>query len=169
MNRENISKDNLCIAKIVGVHGVRGFVKIKPYTTNPTDMASYGKISNITGSKEFNIEIKFPQKDLLIASIKDINDRNEAAALVGLELYVSRDALPELSEEDFYMNDLLNLNVLDERDNIIGVVKNIHNFGGGDLLEIEFKLDKKVKSYSFTKENFPEVDIKNKTIKINLF
>jgi len=169
MNRENISRNNLCIAKIVGVHGVKGLLKIKPYTTNPTDIASYGKISNITGSKEFNIEIKYIQKNLVIASIKDINDRNEASSLVGLELYVSRDALPALNEEDFYMHDLLNLNVVDEKDNAIGVVKNIHNFGGGDLLEIEFKVDKKVKSYSFTKENFPEVDIKNKTIKINLF
>lgn len=169
MNRENISRNNVCIAKIVGVHGVRGLIKVKPYTTRPTDIVSYGKISNITGSREFNIEIKSTQKDIVIASIKDINNRNDAETLVGLELYVPRDALPQLNEEDFYIHDLLNLNVVDEQNKIIGSVKNIHNFGGGDVLEIEFYSDKKIKSFSFTKENFPHIDIKNKAIKINLF
>ena len=87
-----------------------------------------------------------------------ISDRNKAEALKGQSLYVPRSALPAPNEREFYLADLIGLRAEDARGKLLGVVKAVHNFGAGDVLEIELT-DSKTEFVAFTDTNVPEVDI----------
>jgi len=168
MNRKKTDKKNICIGKILAPHGVRGLVKISLYTDAPENIIRYGKIFDKSESKEFEIELKSQQKDTFIASIKGIIDRTQAESIKGMMLYISRADLPDPEEESFYINDLINLDVVDGKKNIIGKVVNFYNFGSGDIIEIQLTHNNKLKTYIFNKDNFPIIDIGNGLITMTI-
>ena len=91
--------------------------------------------------------------------------RDAAQALKGLNLFIPRSRLPELQDEEFYVEDLKGLSVF-ENNQKIGFVKSVRDHGAGDLVEIEF-LNKKTDYFSFTLANFPEIDLGNKRLTFN--
>ena len=67
--------------------------------------------------------------------------------------------MPEPEEEDeFYVEDLIGLNVLENGESI-GIIKSVRDHGAGDLVEIEFS-NGKTDYFAFSLANFPEVDLK---------
>jgi 16S rRNA processing protein RimM len=73
-----------------------------------------------------------------LARIEGIDDRNQAEALAGTRLYVDRAVLPAITEEDtYYQADLIGLAAEDLRGRPLGRVAAVHDFGAGDLLELE--------------------------------
>jgi 16S rRNA processing protein RimM len=88
-----------------------------------------------------------------------VKDRDAAQALHGTELYVARDVLPALAEEEtFYHADLIGLRVEDAGGRDLGRVKAVENHGAGDLLDIEGP-DGKSLMLAFTKAAVPLVDL----------
>jgi 16S rRNA processing protein RimM len=77
-----------------------------------------------------------PQKDGGIARFAEIADRNAAEAARGTELTVPRSALPPLGEGEYYYADLIGLPVVSETGDPLGTVRNVENFGAGDVLDI---------------------------------
>ena len=155
-------KDNrICLGAIVGVHGVRGEVKVKSFTEVPEDIDQYGLVENKEGSRKFEIKVVGHSKDLLRVKIKGLDDRNEALALKGTGFYVSKDVLPALEEEEFYHADLIGLKVQDETSEVLGEVVGVYNFGAGDMLEIKLSENGKSEMLPFTKEYVPTINIKD--------
>ena len=159
--------DLICLAKIVAAHGIQGEVKIKTFTSAPKDVLSYGALSNKEGTHFFELTFKGLQKGLLRAKIKGIETRNDAEGLVGTELFISRDKLPDLEENTFYLADLIGAKVLDINTNTqTGKVVGIYNFGAGDILEIKIDGVKQTEMIPFNDDYVPSVDIKNKTVSV---
>ena len=159
--------DLICLAKIVAAHGIRGEVKIKTFTLAPKDVFSYGALSNIDGTRFFELVFKGLMKGLVRVQIKGVNTRNEAESLIGEELYISRDKLPELQNDTFYQADLVGADVLDVKTaSKIGHVVGVYNFGAGDILEIKFDDVKQTEMLPFNSGYVPSVDVKNKTISV---
>lgn len=151
----------ICLGAVVGVHGIKGEVKVKSFTEVPEDIDRYGIVENEAGSRKFSIKVTGHSKELLRVKIKGVDDRNEAFALKGTGFYVSKDVLPELPEEEFYHSDLIGLEARALEDNrSLGKVVGIYNFGAGDMLEIKTGEDGKSEILPFTKEYFPTVNIK---------
>lgn len=149
----------IAIARIGAAHGIRGEVRIKPYGDDPLALADYGPLSTKDGSKSFEILGLRPQKSVVIARLKGVNDRNAAEALNGVELFVTRDALPEPEEEDeFYHADLIGLAAVEADGAELGTIVTVPNFGAGDLLEIAPKGGRSF-YIPFTREFVPEVNI----------
>jgi 16S rRNA processing protein RimM len=159
MDREKLVK----IGKIISAHGVRGLVKIKSYAEKASDLSKYGKIYNSSGNI-IELKIKSVNKDILIGSIEDINSVEEAEPMLKTDLYIYRTALPQLKEDDFYVQDLSGMNVTDDKNNHIGNILDVQNFGSGDLLEIHFLKDNKSEYIPFTKKYFPTVDLVRRII-----
>jgi 16S rRNA processing protein RimM len=150
----------LCIGKIIGAHGIRGEVKIHSFTENPEMLAHYTPITDKAGKRQFKIKVRSIKESVLIASLEGVKDRNEAELLRQTELYIPRDILPEIEEENtFYIEDLKGLKVLtaDAKEEY-GIVKDIYNYGASDLIAIETK-DKKEEIYAFSNEVFPEINL----------
>ena len=134
----------ICIAKIVSSHGIKGEVKIKTFLDDPNGITKFKNIFNKNGDKEFQIKgVRGRKNEFLIAKIKGCDDRNEADRLRGTEFYISRDELPETKKGQFYYNDLIGLLVVEDGKEI-GVVKNVYNFGAGDILEIKLNNQKQI-------------------------
>lgn len=151
----NSSKD-IIIGKIANIHGVKGLVKILPYCED---------LSLIEEVSTHKITLKNQSGKYILASIEGVNSREDAEKLKGTELFVSRDALPEPEDGEFYYEDLKGLKVIDENGNDIGTVKSVDNFGAGDLLEIKHKSGDTF-FHPFTDEYVPEVNLENKTLTI---
>ena len=168
MNSDKNSKI-ICVGKIISAHGVKGLVKIESYTDNPFDLNSYGPLYDANKNIEFKITIKSKLGEQLLAAISNIDDRDKAKSLTGTKLYVERNKLPKTQEEEFYINDLLGMDVVNSKDVVIGKVLYVHNFGSIDILEIKIEGAKDTQSIAFTKKNFPKIDLKKNIIQLNLF
>ncbi len=154
----NMVEDRLCVAVIAGAHGVRGDVRIKSFTADPEGLAAYGPLTDKTGGREFRIKILGLARGLLRAHIKGVDDRNAAEALAGVELYIERGRLPETEDDEFYHSDLIGLKATLEDGTDYGVVRTLHDFGAGDVIEIELSAGGTV-FLPFTRTVVPSVDL----------
>ena len=128
--------EKVCLGTIVGVHGVKGVVRIKSFTAAPADIAAYGAVSDESGGRSFKVDVLGQARGAILARLSGVTDRNAAEALRGLRLYVPRAALPETKEDEFYHADLIGLPVETREGARLGTVRAVHNFGAGDILEL---------------------------------
>ena len=101
--------ERICLGTVVGVHGIKGEVKVKSFTEVDRDLDKYGPVENKAGDKVFSVKVTGHSKELLRVKIKGVDDRNLAETLVGTEFYVSKSALPEPEEDEYYHADLIGL------------------------------------------------------------
>lgn len=153
--------ERICLGAIVGVHGIRGEVKVKSFTEIDCDIDKYGPVANKSGDKVFSIKVTGHSKELLRVKIKGVDDRNLAETLVGTELYVSKSALPEPEEDEYYHADLIGLAVKEKSsEKKVGTVAGVYNFGAGDILELKLGETGRLEMIPFTKQYVPVVNIK---------
>lgn len=127
----------MCVGVVVGAHGVRGAVRIKSFTEDPIDIASYGPVSDETGAKRYRLTLLGEAKGgVVLAGLEGVSDRNAAEALKGVKLWVERSALPPPEEEEFYYSDLVGLRAELADGTEVGRVKGVYDFGGGDVIDI---------------------------------
>src|SRR5215470_9471943 len=129
-------QQRVCIARIGAAHGLRGEVRLWPLTSDPMAVARYGALETEDG-RSFEIEALRPGKEFLVARLKGVADRTAAEGLRNLELFVPRDRLPAPGEEEYYHADLIGIAVEQSDGTRIGTVAAVHNFGAGDLLEVQ--------------------------------
>jgi len=152
-----MSKDVL-LAAVVGAHGLKGEVRVKTFTETPDALARYRRLHARDG------RVFTPTKAVRVneheanVTFAEVLDRTTAESLKGLELFVPRDALPKPAREEYYHADLIGLTAMDEESRVIGKVLAIHNFGAGDVIEIERSPDDTV-MLPFARDFVPVVDV----------
>ena len=154
-------KNLICLAEIVGVHGVKGMLKLKVFSESPEDLPDYAPLCDETG-KEYKFLSFNPHQNIYLAAFDGVTDRTQAEKLRGTKLYVPRERLPQIKDENtYYHADLVGLVTKDGSGAAFGKIINIANFGAGDLLEIK---PLKGASYyvPFTNAVVPQVDIAKK-------
>ena len=123
------------IGVVVGVHGVRGNVRIKSYTSDPVAVGRYGSILDEEG-RPVRLRVVGEAKGTVVAQFEGVADRDRAEALRGTRLFVPRSALPPPEEEEFYHADLIGLAVETVDGRGLGRVVEVANHGAGDMLEV---------------------------------
>ena len=148
----------ILVGRIAGAFGVRGEVRVTSFTADPMTLAAYRDLRRADGSPAPALSSARPMKGGLAARVAGVETREQAEALKGLKLHVLRDALPPPEEDEFYLADLVGLEVLAPDGRRLGKVRAVEDFGAGDLLEI--KPDGAPSFWlPFTREAVPEVDI----------
>ena len=145
----------ILIGVISSPHGIKGDCIIKSFTS---PVSNIGKIA-IVNKKMEDIKLKIIKQNSdgdLICRLKHINTRNDIELLKGHKLFCLRSTLPTLSNDEFYIGDIKNLDVVNNNLELIGVVVNIYNFGAGEIIEIKFN-ENKIELFPFTKELFPTI------------
>ena len=158
--------NKVCLGVIVGVHGVKGLMRVKSYTEIDSDILSYGILENDSGD-QFEVKIKGKSKGTLLVEVEGVTDRNTAESLKGTKLFISRDALPAPQEEEFYYSDLVDLSVYKLDGSFVGRVIGVHDFGAGDLIDISLKDSNQTVLVPFTREIVTEIDLENNTLTID--
>ena len=145
----------LQIGAIVGPKGIRGQFKVRSYTETPTSLSAYGPVTT-DYDQQLTLQImSVNAKGLAVVSAKEVTTREAAEALRGANLYISRECLPALDDNEFYHADLLGMNVSKHDGPWLGTLIAIHNFGAGEIAElatdrgstimVPFKLDRLLK------------------------
>lgn len=147
----------ILLGRIIGPHGLKGEVKIKSFTTDPLDIASYGPVTAGDG-RVFRLVNPRLQGEIVIAGLKGVTDRTIAEALKGVELKVDRDDLPETEDGEYYEADVIGLAVFDEGGDKVGEALGFQNFGAGELLEIK-RTTGATAYVPFANSMVPKVDI----------
>lgn len=149
-------------------HGIQGQVKIKIFTTTPSSFTMHKNFLNKLGEKSFTLKDFYSVKeDVLIGSLEGIKTRNQAENLKGTELYIAKESLPSLEEEEYYYQDLIDLEVKTAKGELFGNVKLVYNFGSGDLIEIQLVETKEIVVIPFTKEAIPSINLSEGSLTVN--
>ena len=156
---DNNSDFNICVGIITAVNGVKGYVKIKSFTENPDDLTKFQQVFD-EDNISYRISLVSQKRDYMIAGIEGVDNRNKAEKLRNKKLYIKRSELPDASEDEYYHADLVDLEARTEDGTKFGTVRDIVNFGAGDIIEVhDAALDRSV-FYPFTKQFVPEINIK---------
>ena len=127
------------IGKIVNTHGLRGEVKVVPWTDYPED---FERIKNVT-IKQRNTEISCTvksvkyQKNNIILGFSEFKSIEEVEKLKNAVLYASREELGELPEGVYYIADLIGMQVVDDEGNTIGVLGDVIKTGSNDVYSVK--------------------------------
>jgi 16S rRNA processing protein RimM len=151
--------ERICVAQIGGPHGVRGEVKLKSFTADPLAVKDYGPLTSEDGTATFVIEAVRRAKDHLVARLAGVGDRDAAARLARIKLFVARTRLPPAAAGEFYHADLIGLSAVSADGSEIGTVVAIHDFGAGDILELRPTGGGATIMLPFTDACVPKIDL----------
>jgi 16S rRNA processing protein RimM len=125
------------LGAVIGAHGTNGEVRVKTFTLAPDSLGAYGPLTTDDGRRLSVAVLRASKPGEAIVRFEGIADRNAAEALKGRQLSVPRAALPPPEADEFYHADLIGLAVEDSSNASLGRVRAMHNFGAGDVMEIE--------------------------------
>ena len=124
--------DLLEVGKIINTHGLRGEVKVIPWTDTP-DVFEDLETVYLKNNDVLTISSVKYQKNNLIVKFKELGDINEAEKLKNQVLYAERSALGELPEGVYYIADLIGLSVRKETGEEVGKIKDVLQTGANDI------------------------------------
>ncbi|NGP54305.1 ribosome maturation factor RimM [Thioalkalivibrio sp. XN8] len=126
------------LGKVGAVHGVRGWVRLWSYTDPPDNLLEYREFEAGRGSDWSRLELAEGRRQGqgLVGRFTGIEDREAAAALVGTELAVAREALPPPGEGEYYWADLVGLEVVTREGTSLGRVTEMMATGANDVMVV---------------------------------
>lgn len=149
----------ILVGRVAGAFGVRGELRISSYTEAPLALVEYGRLLREDGAAGLTLTGGRAVKDAVIARAAEVETREQAEALRGLKLFVTRDSLPEPDEDEFYLTDLIGMAAVSPEGEPLGLVKSVQNYRAGDLLEIDPGEGRPTWLLPFTREAVPELDL----------
>ena len=134
--------DMLVVGKITGCYGIKGWVKIHPYTEPPENFLGFGNwmLKRRGGLEPIEFDVGRRQGRGLVAHIAGVDDRTLAESYKGLEIAVRGDSLPQLEPGDYYWSQLQGLQVWcqDGDDKVLlGTVDYLIETGANDVLVVK--------------------------------
>jgi len=155
------------VAQLGAPHGVQGEIKLLSFTGDPLSVLEYNPLLDAEGAPALSITAAREHKGALLIRAKEIPDRTAADKVKGLKLYVDRADLPEPDADEYYITDLIGMNVVDVSGTAVGKVANVDNFGAGDLLDI--RPPEGASFYvAFTSDHVPEVKLAERIVVVDL-
>jgi 16S rRNA processing protein RimM len=161
------SSPRILVGRFGAPHGVRGEVRVKSFTGDPLALAAYDGLSDASGARAFRIEsARLVKDDMLVVRIEGVRDRTAAEALVNCDLYLPRAALPQTEDDEFYVADLIGLDVVSADGAPLGSVRDVLNYGAGDILDV-LRADGASMLVPFTKAAVPHVDMAARRVTVD--
>ena len=165
--RQESKADRVCVGVVTGAHGIKGLIRVKPFTDVPESIAAYGVVETEDGSRHLDLEVtNRAGKGQVAVRVLGVTDRDMAEMLKGQRLYVPRERLPLTSPDEFYYADLIGMAVKTESEQIIGKVNSVYDFGASDVIGIISKSGTEI-LVPFTKEAVPVIDIQERYISVS--
>lgn len=157
------------IGQIVNTFGIKGFVKIVPFTD---DMERFEELRSVLVVKQNQLiemeieEVKY-HKNLVLVKFKGIEDINMAEKYKGCYIKIKREDARKLPKDTYFIADLIGISVYDDAGNLLGKVDDIFNNKSHDIYVIKDDLGKQILLPSI-KEVIKDVDVDNGKIIVHL-
>ena len=157
------------IGQIVNTFGIKGFVKINPFTD---DLERFEELKSVFVVKnkeliEMQIEEVKYHKHLVLVKFKGIEDINMAEKYKGCYIKIKRENARKLPEGTYFIADLIGIKVYDEDGNLLGKVDDIYNNKSTDIYVIKDDLGKQILLPS-TKEVIKQIDVDEEKMVVHL-
>lgn len=127
---------HLLVGKIIGVHGIRGNLKLYPYVDSLSIFKSgHRVVLREPNGREESYAVKGgqPYKNIVRLFLSGIDNRNTAENLIGSEVWMDKSILPGLEPDEYYWSDIIGLDVFQTDDFYLGKVASILPTGSNDV------------------------------------
>ena len=156
--------DLIKIAKIVSAHGLNGEVKIFPYTDDLSNFKEYKQIY-IDGEELEIVSQKIASK-FIVLKLKSFDYIDDVKRLIDKDVFIDKAQMPSLDEGEYYIHELIAMEVFSEADEFIGIVKDVMETSANHVLVVDH--DGKEALIPFVKAFIKELDLKHRKIKVKL-
>ncbi len=128
----------LAFGRVLKPHGLKGLLKVKPHVTDSESLLQVAHVWLELGDQYTRRAVRTVRRDRrwFLLEIEDCHDRTSAERWRGAEVFVSRDELPALAEDEFYLADCLHKEAQLEDGTTLGLVAGILPTAGQDLLVV---------------------------------
>lgn len=159
--------EHLKIGQIVNTQGLKGEVRVYPLTD---DIKRYDELNNFFVGEDFNKKYN-PERvrykgNLVILKIDRINSIEDAEKLKGKYLYVSREDSRKLEEGEFFISDMIGIEVYTVNDEYVGVLKDVLQYAANDVYVVKNEENKEFLIPAVMKF-VPTIDIENRKMIID--
>ena len=134
-----MAPDPVVLGRITGLFGVRGWVKVYSYTEPREAVLDYKSWLLLKHDERQPVTVAEGKRHskTVIARIEGFDDRDQSATLIGSEIIVPRDALPETADGHYYWSDIEGLRVVHKDGSDIGLVDYMLETGAHDVMVIK--------------------------------
>ncbi len=134
-----MTEQQISVGKISGVFGIKGWVKVFSFTDPRENILTYSPwlLKKGDESKILNVIDGQLQGKTIVAQLDGINDRDQAASLMGWDVFIRQDQLPKTGKNEYYWSELIGLKV-ETIDGIqLGVVDSLLETGANDVIIVQ--------------------------------
>ena len=157
------------IGQIVNTFGIKGMVKVKPFTDNIERFNNLEKIyiKNKSGQTEYKIqEVKY-HKNMVLRKFEGIENPEQADLLRNSYLIVDRETEEPLEPGRYYIVDMIGLDVFTDDNEYLGKLEDIYNTGSNDIYVVKNELGKQVLLPAI-EDVIKNIDMDNKKVIVHL-
>lgn len=162
-------KERLEVGQIVNTFGIKGFVKVYPYVNDISrfdDLKTvYVKLKKQESKLEIE-EVKY-QKNMVLIKFKGIETVEQAETLRNGYLEIDRSQAIPLEKDEYFIADLLGLDVYLDTGEKLGVLDDIYNTGGSDIYVVKNELGKQF-LLPYIDDVVKNIDLENAKITVHL-
>lgn len=157
------------VGQIVNTFGIKGQVKVKPFTD---DIKRFDELKEIYIEKKnelnlFQIEQVNYSKNMVILKLKGVDKPEEAEKLRNCYIKIDRKNAKKLPKDTYFIADLIGLDVYTDENKLLGKVDDIYNSGSSDIYVVKDELGKQILLPAI-KEVLKQVDLENGKIIVHL-
>ena len=157
--------EKIKVGVIVNTHGIKGELKIKSFSDfNEKRFAKGSSLFIDDHGQDVEVKIKSyrDHNGIVLITLDGLEDINLVEKYRNCFVYVSKEQLHELEDDEVYFYELMNCEVFDEDNKRIGIVEDVFDTGANAVLRVNKKT-----LIPYVSAFIKEVDIKNKKIIIN--
>ncbi len=132
-------QDLFRVGVIANTHGIKGEVKVFPTTDEPERFKKLKSVILDAKREKLTLEIQSARffKNLVIVKFKGIDDINDIEKYKGCDIYVTRENATPLNEGEYYIADLIDMKVIDDSDNELGILYDVMQTGANDVFVVK--------------------------------
>ena len=157
------------IGQIVNHFGIKGMVKVNPFTDDISQFEKLKSILLVKDGKLSEVEIEETKysKNQVLLKLKGIDTVEEAEKYRGWYLKIARSNSKKLPKDTYFIADLLGLTVYTDENILLGKVEDIYNSGANDIYVIKSEDGKQI-LLPGTKEVIKQIDLEQERITVHI-
>ena len=157
------------IGQIVNHYGIKGMVKVNPFTDDISQFEKLKSILLVKDGKLSEVEIEETKysKNQVLLKLKGIDTVEEAEKYRGCYLKIARSNSKKLPKDTYFIADLLGLTVYTDENILLGKVEDIYNSGANDIYVIKSEDGKQI-LLPGTKEVIKQIDLEQERITVHI-
>ena len=160
-------EEKIVMGKILGPHGIKGWIKIHPFTEKKDSLIDHKILMASKDEKlwqSFEVESMDVGDKFILAKFKGVDDRNAAEELNKFFISLDKSSLPKLDENNYYWHELIGLEVKNNEGMHFGKVDSLIETGANDVLVV---LGDKEYLIPYIKQVILEVNLETNMIRVD--